>query len=206
MANWITLSRFPLLIAIMALLYVPSPGLRLTTVGLLVVLILLDTMDGVVARARHEESLLGSLLDIMVDRVVELALWVCFAHLGLIPVAIPIIYIFRGTIVDSLRNVHVGQGTAPFKMMRTPIGRWLVGSPFMRTSYAVSKLLSFAGLALTNALAAYEAQGSVSAAQVQISLTAANILAWISVLFCLVRGLPVILEALPAAIQGEIER
>lgn len=206
MANWITLSRFPLLIAIIALFYVPSPGLRLATVGLLVVLILLDTMDGVVARARHEESLLGSLLDIMADRVVELVLWVCYAHLGLIPVAIPIIYIFRGTVVDSLRSVHVGQGTAPFKMMRTPIGQWLVGSPFMRTSYAVSKLLSFAGLALTNALAAYATRGRIGPEHVQTSLVVANILAWISVVFCLVRGLPVILETLQAVAAEKAAR
>jgi CDP-diacylglycerol--glycerol-3-phosphate 3-phosphatidyltransferase len=203
MANLITLSRFPLLVAIVVLLYVPSPALRLVTVGLLVVLILLDTMDGVVARARHEESALGSLLDIMTDRAVELVLWVCYAHLGLIPVAIPIIYIVRGTVVDSLRNVHVGQGTAPFKIMRTPIGRWLVGSPAMRTSYAVSKLLSFTGLALTNALVAYAAQGAISVGEVQISQTISTALSWISVLFCLVRGIPVVLEALPVLRPGE---
>lgn len=199
MANAISLSRFPLLILIVILLYAPDPAWKLVSVFLLIVLILLDTVDGMVARARHEVSVMGSVIDIMTDRSVELVLWVVYAHLGLIPVAIPIICIIRGTVVDSLRNMHVSEGTAPFKTMQTKLGKWLVGSPTMRTSYAVSKLLSFVILALTNALFAYALQGQVAPQTPQTWLVVGNVLAWISVAFCLTRGLPVIIEAVQHA-------
>ena len=203
MANAITLARFPLLIVIVLLLYTASPVARLTSAGLLVVLILLDTLDGVVARIRHESSLLGSVLDVMTDRAVELVLWVCYAHLGLIPVAVPIIYILRGTVVDSLRGMAVREGKAPFKAMRTRLGTWLVGSPTMRTSYAVFKLVSFAGLALSHALAGYAARGAVGLEAVRSSALVFNVTTWLSVAFCLVRGLPVIAEALLPAEKPE---
>ena len=197
MANIITVLRFPLLVLILLLIYSSSPVILLATVFLLIVLIVMDSVDGLIARARQEVSLLGSVLDIMADRAVELVMWVVYANLGLIPVAIPVIYILRGTVVDSLRSMHVSTGTAPFKGMRTGLGKWLVGSPWMRTSYAVSKLISFAGLALAHALSAYAAEGGVSSPLVTDLLLAFNVVSWVSVVFCLVRGVPVIIEALP---------
>lgn len=197
MANIITILRFPLLLVVILLFYAAEPIARLISVPLLAILIGMDTLDGVVARARNEVSVLGSVLDIMADRAVELVLWVCYAHLGLIPIAIPIIYILRGTVVDSLRSVYVGAGQAPFKAMRTELGKWLVGSPIMRSAYGVSKLIAFAGLALVHALAAYAARGTVGPDAVRVSSLIFNITSWISVAFCLVRGLPVIIEALP---------
>jgi len=133
----------------------------------------------------------------MVDRSVELVLWVCYAHLHLVPVAIPIIYVIRGTVVDSLRSVHVSAGIAPFKAMRTRLGKFLVGSPLMRTGYAVSKLISFAGLALAHSLAAYAARGSVSPDTARLTALTFAITSWISVALCLARGVPVIVEAMP---------
>jgi len=162
------------------------------------ILIGMDTLDGIVARARKEVSLLGSVLDIMADRAVELTLWIVYADLGLIPVTIPIIYVLRGTVVDSLRSVAVSAGQAPFKSMRTDLGKWLVGSPVMRSSYGISKLISFAGLATVNALAAYASHGAVAISTVRWLSLLFLLTSWVSVIFCLARGLPVIIEALPA--------
>ena len=198
MANWITVGRFPVLLAIIMLLYAADPGARLAAVVLMFILIGMDTLDGVVARARKEVSLLGSVLDIMADRAVELTLWIVYADLGLVPVAIPIIYVLRGTIVDSLRSMAVSAGQAPFKSMRTELGKWLVGSPFMRSSYGVSKLVSFAGLAAVNALSSYAARGVVAISTVRWLSLLFLFTSWVSVMFCLARGLPVIIEALPA--------
>ena len=204
MANLITILRFPLLLVIILLLSMASPLARLITVFLLVVLILMDSLDGMVARSRNEVSLMGSVLDIMADRSVELVLWICYAHLGLIPVAIPIIYVVRDTVVDALRSVYVGAGMAPLKAMRTNLGKFLVGSSPMRTSYAVSKLFSFAGLAFTHALAAYANRGAVGSNSVRLSSSIFNIISWLSVALCLARGLPVVVEALPfLSEQGE---
>ena len=81
LANTITILRFPLLAAVVTLLYQQSDSLRLAAVLLIAVLMFMDTLDGVVARRRHEESLMGSALDIAADRAVEIVLWVVFAHL-----------------------------------------------------------------------------------------------------------------------------
>ncbi len=199
MANLITLARFPVLLAVVLLLYTAGPLTRLIAALLVFVLIGLDTVDGMVARARRETSLMGSVLDIMVDRAVELVMWICYADLRLIAVAIPIIFALRGAIVDSLRSVTVSAGTAPFSGLHGRMGSWLVGSPFMRTTYALSKLVSFAGLALVRALAAYAAQpGSpIRDSHVGLALGVFTVTSWIAVGFCVLRGLPVVVEALP---------
>ncbi len=60
MANLITIARFPVLIAIILLLYAPAPSARAASAALLIVVIAMDSVDGIIARARDEESLLGS--------------------------------------------------------------------------------------------------------------------------------------------------
>jgi CDP-diacylglycerol---glycerol-3-phosphate 3-phosphatidyltransferase len=197
-ANLITIARLPLLLVVVLLLYTSNPVGRMLSILGLGLLILMDTFDGVVARARHEVSLMGSVFDIMVDRTVELVLWIVYADLRLVPVAIPIIFVVRGTVVDALRSLHVGAGTAPFMAMRTTWGRWLVGSPLMRSTYGVSKLLAFTGLALTHTLAAYATQGVVEVSTVHVYALVALVTSWISVALCLARGLPVVLELLPS--------
>src|ERR687889_1658633 len=151
LANWITLSRFPLLLVTILILYFGSPAVRLAGVVILFIGLMLDTVDGVVARRTGQTSLFGSVLDIAADRTYELVLWVCFADLRMIPVAIPLIIIARTTLTDAFRSIGVGQGTAPFAQHRTALGRFLVGSTFMRTGYAVTKVVTFCGLALAQA-------------------------------------------------------
>ncbi|MEO7237808.1 MAG: CDP-alcohol phosphatidyltransferase family protein [Gemmatimonadales bacterium] len=50
LANWITLSRFPLLLLSVLILYFGSATLRLAGVALLFLGLMLDTVDGMVAR------------------------------------------------------------------------------------------------------------------------------------------------------------
>ena len=192
LANWITISRFPLLLVTVLVLYQGSPEARLAGVVLLFVGLMLDTVDGMVARRTGQTSLFGSVLDIAADRTYELVLWVCFADLEMIPVAIPIIIIMRTTLTDALRSIGVGQGTAPFEQHRTALGRFLVGSAWMRTGYAVTKVLTFCGLALAQALAGFPA----SAAAVPDLMAVVRVLAWMAVAFCVFRGLPVIISSL----------
>lgn len=195
MANLITISRFPLMLLIILLLYTASPVARLVSTVLLPILIGMDMLDGLVARARREVSLLGSVLDIMTDRSVEQVMWVVFAHMSLVSVAVPIVFILRGAIVDSLRAVHVGEGQAPFSATRTRLGRFIVGSPWMRSSYGIIKLLAFTGLALAHTLFAYAAQGVVSQGIADTVWLIFRILSWIAVAFCILRGLPVVIES-----------
>src|SRR5919202_5317729 len=104
LANWITLSRFPLLLAIVLILFFGSVWIRLVGVVILFGGLMLDTVDGMVARKTGQTSLFGSVLDIAADRTYELILWVCFADLGMIPLAIPLLIIARTTLTDALRS------------------------------------------------------------------------------------------------------
>jgi phosphatidylglycerophosphate synthase len=68
LANWITVSRFPVLLSYVLILFLAPAEWRLAAVLLLFVGLMLDTVDGVVARRRKETSLIGSVLDIAADR------------------------------------------------------------------------------------------------------------------------------------------
>jgi phosphatidylglycerophosphate synthase len=195
MANLITVMRFPVLFICILMLYIPGATPKIIAVPLIILLIAMDTLDGIVARVRHETSLLGSVLDIMADRSVEIALWICFAHLHLVPVVIPLTFAVRGVIVDSLRSFSVGNGKTPFQGMRSSVGLWLVGSPIMRSTYGASKMIAFAGLAATHALNALVVQGQVAAAWAGGSHLVFSIVSWFALGLCLVRGAPVVFEA-----------
>jgi CDP-diacylglycerol---glycerol-3-phosphate 3-phosphatidyltransferase len=196
LANCITLSRFPLLLAWILVLYLGSPPLRLAGVALLFVGLMLDTVDGVVARRTGRTSLFGSVLDIAADRTYELVLWVCFANLGMIPSVIPLIIVARTTLTDALRSLGVAEGTAPFAQPRSAVARFLVGSPLMRTGYSVTKLMAFCGLALAEALSGFPA-GATLGISVASMLAVLQVIAWSAVIFCVCRGLPVLVGGIP---------
>lgn len=195
LANWITLSRFPLLLVNILILYLGSPAVRLAGVALLFLGLMLDTVDGIVARKTGQTSLFGSVLDIAADRTYELVLWVSFAALGLIPLWIPLIVIGRTTLTDAFRSIGVGRGTAPFAQHRSALGRFLVGSAWMRVGYSVSKVVTFCGLALAQAFSGFPA-GTARAGAVAPMMDVLQVSAWMAVAFCVLRGLPVIVHAL----------
>lgn len=195
LANWITLSRFPLLLLNILILYHGSTTLRLAGVGLLFVGLMLDTVDGMVARKSGQTSLFGSVLDIAADRTYELVLWTAFADLGMIPVAIPLVVIARTTLTDAFRSIGVAQGIPPFDQHRSKLGKFLVGSPPMRIGYSVSKVVTFCGLALTQAFGGYLADSRLGSLAPRL-LEAFQVTAWVALGFCVFRGLPVIVASL----------
>lgn len=195
LANLITLSRFPFLLVSMLALYLGPAPVRLAGTALLFLGLMLDTVDGIVARKTGQTSLLGSVLDIAADRTYELVLWVCFADLRMIPSAIPLTVLVRTTLTDALRSIGVGRGLAPFAQHRTALGRFLVGSTWMRVGYAVSKVVTFCGLALAHALSGFPAASPLRLA-VPAMTDILRLSAWITVAFCVVRGLPVIVHAI----------
>ncbi|MBL7162132.1 MAG: CDP-alcohol phosphatidyltransferase family protein [Anaerolineales bacterium] len=188
MANLITLLRFPLLFIYVALLYTDNGVLQLWCVPFIVFIILMDMFDGLIARARGEVSLMGSVLDIATDRTFEIILWVVFAHLGLIPIIIPLIVITRGTTVDAVRAVGMKDGLSAFDQVKHPISRFLVSSRFMRDSYGIAKGFAFAFLTMNLGL---RTLGSSWEPAVHIITL---VLSWLSIAYTIARGLPVLIE------------
>ena len=200
MANTITLARLPLLIVVVLLLYLDNPVVHIITAGIVLFLIFMDTLDGMVARRRKEAGMLGSKLDIAVDRIVEQVLWIVYAHLHLISVAIPIIFIIRGGLVDTVRSFSLVWGETSFGMMQTKWGRRLVASGFMRSIYGLAKAAAFCLLALALGLRGLWA-GTPKAGAAETVWIVAVVLSWIATAICVLRGAPVLLEA-PSLLRG----
>jgi CDP-diacylglycerol--glycerol-3-phosphate 3-phosphatidyltransferase len=194
MANFITMSRFVLLLVLLSIVYSGNPTLQLINAPLMVFIIVTDALDGYVARKFGEESVFGATFDIAVDRIVENVMWVVLAHLGFVGVWVPLLFIIRGSLVDAVRSKGASSGTAAFDMMQSPIGRFLVAGRFMRGFYAVVKATAFAWILLWQPVPALAPDfWETWAAPIQWTSFA---LVFTAAFLCVARGLPVIIEFL----------
>jgi CDP-diacylglycerol---glycerol-3-phosphate 3-phosphatidyltransferase len=208
MANLITLSRLLLLIVVVTIAYRPPSLLNLCNIPLLIMVFVTDGLDGYVARRRGEASLFGAMFDIAGDRIVELTMWIVLADLNLVPVWVPLVFVIRGTVVDTIRASQTSdRRQSPFAMMETPLGKWLVAGKFMRAFYAVVKATAFCWLLLVQPLPAIApdvwARWGPALTGVAVALV------YLAVLICIVRGLPVIVEFIYTerhAILGKLAR
>jgi len=193
MANLMTLSRLIILLLVVWIAYLPASPWQYLNFVLIILIFVTDGLDGYIARKRNEESLFGALFDIAGDRIVELTLWIVFADLGLIPIWVPLVFVIRGTVVDTIRSSQSQTaGDSPFAMMRSTLGIWLVAGKFMRIFYAVIKAAAFCLLALLLPSAAVipEIWGTIG---IYFSgLTTFTV--YLSVFLCLARGIPVVAE------------
>ena len=191
MANWISFLRVVLCLVVPALLYMPQQRMYLLAFGLTVLVIWMDGLDGYVARKFNEVSKVGAVIDILGDRVVEQVYWVTFLALGWLPLWIPLVVIVRGIVVDGLRGLALEQGYTAFgssSMMQHPIGILLVSSRFSRWSYAVLKALAFCLLILSQT-------PDMPVTWLPWLTSTAIFCVYSSVGFCVIRGLPVLLES-----------
>ena len=92
--------------------------------------------------------------------------------------------------MDGLRSVALEQGYTAFgssTMMQSKIGKFIVASNFCRFSYAIFKAIAFALLLLAHMQAEYTGKELVT--------TIAYASAYIAVFFCVIRGIPVVIES-----------
>lgn len=193
MANLITLARLLLLIVVVLVAYQPFSIWHLVNVVLLILVFVSDGLDGYVARKRNETSVFGAMFDIASDRITELVMWIVLVDLEVVPVWVPLVFIIRGTIVDTIRanQVTVSEG-APFSMLQTPLGKWLVAGKFMRGFYAALKATAFCWLLLVRTLP--ELWPEWFRPWVPVFDTIGAILVYLAVFTCVIRGLPVVWE------------
>lgn len=198
MANFISIFRIFVALLAVYLLFVQTTLAYAIAFVLTVIAFALDGVDGYVARKFHEESELGSVLDIMGDRIVEVSYWVAFAVLGYLAgdnlalnAMFPIVCVARAFTTDSIRSVALSKGFTAFgdkTMQTTALGKFICASRFMRISYAVAKVMAFIIIILVNTpgMEVYTWNSSLN--------TVGIVLAWIAIIFCVVRGLPVVIE------------
>ncbi len=188
MANFISIFRIFVMFYAVYLIYTCQGDAVAYSwaLALTIIAFALDGVDGYVARKLHEESKFGALLDIMGDRIVENTYWILFAVMGWISILFPLVAITRGFITDTIRSAAMEQGLTPFGMQKGAVCKFITGSRFMRISYAVAKVLAFVLIV---------ASKIPTCPNKEIIWTFGFWAAVFAIVFCVVRGLPVIIEA-----------
>lgn len=191
MANIISIFRFLLVYVVAFLLFSKNPMHYIIALVLTILAFALDGLDGWVARKLNETSKLGAVLDILGDRIVENTYWILFAALGWLPVAFPLIAMTRSFIVDSLRSVALQQGYTAFgekSLQSDKYGYLICCSKETRIAYAVSKAVAFV-------LMIWAEIPNLNHLAFLFLRLFATFFAIVAILFCVLRGLPVLFES-----------
>jgi len=209
-ANIITLARIALAFFAIAL-FGGSFWVNLLATLLVATVIWMDAWDGYVARKLGIASKLGALLDITGDRIVENAFWIYFAVINMVPLWMPLVVISRSFIVDSLRALAFAEGKTAFgpdTMMKSPATKFLVASPFSRGLYGFAKAAVFIWLGLILAFVSAAAEGMFLLPRWMFRsiLFTGDLLAYMTVALCVLRGLPVIWDAWPLVVKKQYPR
>jgi CDP-diacylglycerol--glycerol-3-phosphate 3-phosphatidyltransferase len=188
--------------------------LNLLAVALTVAAIALDALDGHLARSKKMATPVGAQIDILGDRIIENMYFTYFAVVGLVSLWLPMLFFARGAATDFLRGLALKAGHSGWganATLQTWWGRALVASRWSRGTYAALKCICFCylgvELALTRGPVALLGPLTVDAhAAIRAG---AQTLAWLTALFCVLRGLPVFLEGakfLSAALASKTSR
>jgi CDP-diacylglycerol---glycerol-3-phosphate 3-phosphatidyltransferase len=191
MANLITALRTVLAFLAVAMLRWHRWEIYVAAAVLTILLIWMDAWDGWVARRRNEATKAGAVFDILGDRVVEMTYWIAFASFGWIPVWVAVLVSARGILVDGFRALALERGLTAFgatSMMRSRVGALLVTSRLSRGAYGLGKALAFTLVILAFAPGWRQTTGTVLTWLAYASV-------YFTVVLCVVRGVPVLLEA-----------
>ncbi|MDD5130154.1 MAG: CDP-alcohol phosphatidyltransferase family protein [Candidatus Omnitrophica bacterium] len=143
LANLTTLLRVILVFFIIAFLNQANAAWQIAGLILLVFTLLLDGLDGFIARKLNSSNNIGSIIDTLGDRITENVLLIFLAYKGLIPFFIPVVFVSRSFIADFIRNLAFHKGIGTFAINKSKLGFYIVASKSSRTIYLVLKYLVF---------------------------------------------------------------
>ncbi len=204
MANLLTILRMILAVVAIEFLFSGRPDLAIASVFLTLFVIILDGLDGVVARALNEQSKFGSVFDILGDRVVENLYWIAFAVIGWVGVWVPMVVVARGILTDGFRSIALAQGYTAFgssTMMQNKFFHFLTASRFSRALYGFAKTVVFIMLIVANIpnmeyFNGMTVNSFLFYTDIQPYLIKiADVLVYITVAMCIIRGIPVLIES-----------
>ncbi len=191
LANIVSISRIFVAFVAIGLLYVHTEEAYIWALVLTIIAFIMDGLDGYIARKYNQSSEFGSVLDIMGDRIVEASYWIVFAVMNWLSIIFPLICIARAFTTDSIRSVALSKGMTAFgekSMQSTSWGKFICASKFMRISYAVAKVAAFVLMIFANI-------PHLPLGLQYYVMNTAIVLAWIAIIFCVVRAVPVVLES-----------
>jgi len=180
---------------------------NLAAVALTVAAIALDALDGHIARTKKLASPIGAQIDILGDRMIENVYFTYFAVVGMVSLWLPVFFFARGAMTDFLRGLALRAGHSGWganAMLQTWWGRALVASRWSRGLYATMKCLCFCYLGLELALTRGPVAllGELTADAHAAVRAGALVLTWATAGFCLLRGLPVLVEGWEYIVAG----
>jgi phosphatidylglycerophosphate synthase len=180
-------------------LFGQNAWLNLLAVALTVATIGLDALDGHIARTKKMATLEGAQIDILGDRMVENMYFTYFAVVGMVSLWLPMLFFARGAASDCLRGLAMQSGQFAWganAMLRHKWARAVVASRWSRGLYAALKCLCFCYLGLELALTRgpIALLGPVTPDLRAAIRLGAQLLAWATAGFCVIRGVPVLLE------------
>lgn len=178
-ANAISIARTIMVFAsIYLLLEIQGDVANVTALIIITIAVLLDAVDGKIARLFGFQSETGILTDLYADHIVANLIWVSLAFLGLVPIWIPLIATTRDLVVDWFRQVgSIKTGLNGFEQVTSLSFGWISASRTMRGLYGELKLVVW-GLALLS---------------IYFPLpTLVSLLAWTTLGICLLRAFPAI--------------
>ncbi len=90
---------------------------------------LTDFLDGYLARKNNQVTDLGKMLDAIADKVLVNSALIILAYKGFIPVVIPVVIIFRDTVVDAIKmqSSTKGKVVAAIKSGKIKTASMMVG-------------------------------------------------------------------------------
>lgn len=184
--NLISIFRTALAI-ILAIFILKNPGNKnflMFSFWMTWIIIVLDGVDGIIARYLKSASDFGAFFDIACDRIVELIFISLFVVLKWIPFWILVIFLVRGILVDGVRGFALKEGKTAFgekSMMKSKLGYFLTSSRFMRAFYGGIKAIAFAFMFLV-----YSCYPNLFNFEM--------FLIYLMTFLCIVRGVPVLIE------------
>jgi CDP-diacylglycerol--glycerol-3-phosphate 3-phosphatidyltransferase len=108
--NILTLSRIPLMFAIVALLYGSWPGSATLAFLLFVVAGITDWLDGSIARRRGVVSNFGILMDALTDKILMIGIMVALVELDRVNIFFVLLIIGREFLITGMRLVAASKG------------------------------------------------------------------------------------------------
>ncbi len=192
MANIVSVSRIFVAYVAILCLYEKTTWAYILAFVLTAIAFAMDGLDGYIARKFNQSSEWGSVLDILGDRIVEVSYWIVFAVMGWINIIFPLICVARAFTTDGIRSVALSKGMTAFgdkTMQSTSWGKFICASRFMRISYAVAKVMAFMLLIVVNTPGMELWNGTPILHMITMAL------AWIAIIFCVVRAIPVVVES-----------
>lgn len=190
-ANAITLFRLFLTFIVIGL-FRRNVYIDIACIVTILIIFILDSVDGIVARKQNQTSTFGAVFDIAADRIVENVFWIFFAAMEerLIPFWLPIAVVTRGFLTDGVRSIALTEGKTAFEMSSAAWSRALTSSRFSRGLYGLTKMLTFIFLPATLVLKDIYPNIQIVDTFSLVSV----IIAYIAVAMCIIRGIPVLVD------------